>query len=57
MMAMKVLLATVIRKYVLKKDKVLPIQDIKLKADIMLKPVEPIKIRIERRIHGNTKVG
>lgn len=49
MMAMKVLLATVIRKYVLKKDKVLPIQDIKLKADVMLKPVDPITLRIERR--------
>ena len=56
MMAMKALLATVIRKYVVKKDKVLLIEDIKIKADVMLKPVDPIKIRIERRIHGVDRV-
>ncbi|XP_058806266.1 cytochrome P450 4C1-like [Phymastichus coffea] len=56
MLAMKVLLATVVRKYIIKKDNVLPIQDIKLKADIMLKPVDVIKIRIERRINENNKV-
>ncbi|OXU24905.1 hypothetical protein TSAR_006903 [Trichomalopsis sarcophagae] len=55
MMAMKALLATVIRKYVIKKDNALPVQDIKLKADVMLKPVEPITIRIERRIHGKDR--
>ncbi|XP_014204067.1 cytochrome P450 4C1-like [Copidosoma floridanum] len=50
MMAVKALLATVVRKYVLKKDDVLAIEDIKLKADMMLKPVVPITIRIEKRI-------
>lgn len=55
MMAMKALLATVIRKYVIKKDNALSIQDIKLKADLMLKPVEPITIRIEKRIHGKDR--
>lgn len=55
-MAMKVLLATVLRKYVIKKDKIVPIQDIKLKADAMLKPVETIKIRIEKRVHGKGKM-
>lgn len=49
-MSMKTLLATVLRKYVLKKDKIVLIKDIKLKNDIMLKPVDPIRIRIEERI-------
>ncbi|XP_048506607.1 cytochrome P450 4C1-like isoform X2 [Athalia rosae] len=50
MMAMKALLATVLRSYTLKKDNVVPIENIKLKADLMLKPVEPITVRIERRV-------
>lgn len=49
MMAMKTLLATVLRRYVLKKDNIAAIVDIKLKADLMLKPVDPIKLRIEKR--------
>lgn len=49
MMAMKTLIATVLRHYVLKKDRIVRIEDIKLKADVMLKPVEPICIKIERR--------
>lgn len=49
MMAMKVLLATVLRYYVIKKNEIQKIQDIKLKADVMLKPAVPIKIRIEKR--------
>lgn len=49
MMAMKTLLATVLRRYVLKKDNIVPIGDIRLKAELMLKPVDPIKIRIEKR--------
>lgn len=48
-MAMKTLLATVLRRYILKKDDILPIGDIRLKADLMLKPVNPIKLRIEKR--------
>ncbi|XP_046607278.1 cytochrome P450 4C1-like [Neodiprion virginianus] len=49
MMAMKTLLSTVLRRYIIKKDDVQSIQDIKLKADLMLKPVKPITIRIEKR--------
>lgn len=49
MMSMKVLLATILRKYILIKDKVTPIQDIKLKVDVMLKPVEKITLRIKNR--------
>ncbi|CAB0045304.1 unnamed protein product [Trichogramma brassicae] len=49
MMAMKVLLATIVRKYVLIKDQVILLEDIRLKIDLMLKPVEPINLRIEKR--------
>ncbi|KAJ8672685.1 hypothetical protein QAD02_003945 [Eretmocerus hayati] len=54
MMAMKTLLATMVRRFVIKKDHIVPIQDIKLKADVMLKPVDPIILRIEKRIHNTT---
>ncbi|KAF7993854.1 hypothetical protein HCN44_011123 [Aphidius gifuensis] len=49
MMAMKVLIATLLRHYVIKKNNIQNIQDIKLKVDLMLKPVVPIKIKIEKR--------
>lgn len=49
MMAMKVLIATVLRRYVLIKDEILTIEDIKLKAEIVLKPMTPIKLRIDKR--------
>lgn len=49
MMAMKVILATVLRRYVLKKDKVIDIHDIELKADVMLKPVKTLTISILER--------
>ena len=50
MMAMKVLIATILRKYVLIKDNITPIENIKLKVDVMLKPVDPITVRVEKRI-------
>lgn len=50
MMAMKALLGTILRKYVLKKDNIVPVKDIRLKADVVLKPVIPISVRIERRV-------
>ncbi|KAK0084156.1 hypothetical protein PV326_006394 [Microctonus aethiopoides] len=49
MMSMKVLLATVLRKYILQKDSKIQIQDMRLKADMLLKPVNPIKVKIIRR--------
>lgn len=49
MMSMKVLIATILRKYILIKDKVTPIANIKLKVDVMLKPVETITLRIKNR--------
>ncbi|XP_033224632.1 cytochrome P450 4C1-like [Belonocnema kinseyi] len=50
MMAMKVLIATILRKYVLIKDEITLIENIKLKVDVMLKPVDQITVRIEKRI-------
>ena len=49
MMAIKVLLATILRKYILKKDNIKPVKDIRLKLDILLRPVDPITLRIEKR--------
>ncbi|KAK0181268.1 hypothetical protein PV327_003562 [Microctonus hyperodae] len=49
MMSMKVLLASVLRKYILYKDSKIQIKDMKLKADMLLKPVNPIKVKIMRR--------
>lgn len=49
MMAMKVLIANVMKEYVVKKEKRLRITDIKLKADVILKPFEPVKVKIEKR--------
>lgn len=47
---MKTLLANILKKYVIKPgNKVTPIEDIRLKMDLFLRPVELIKIRIERR--------
>jgi hypothetical protein len=51
MMAMKTLISTIVRKYVLIKDKIIPISEIQLKADIVLKPIIPIMLRIEKRVY------
>ncbi|XP_033220656.1 cytochrome P450 4C1-like [Belonocnema kinseyi] len=51
MMSMKILIATLLRKYVLIKDNITPTEDIKIKVEsVLLCPVEPISIRIERRV-------
>ncbi|XP_023289414.1 cytochrome P450 4C1-like [Orussus abietinus] len=49
MMATKALLSTVLRNYRLIKDNAVPVFDIQLKANFILKPVESITLRIERR--------
>lgn len=54
MLAMKVLLATVLRRYVMETKTVLHIKDIKMKADI-LKPPENITIKISERVSGGVK--
>ncbi|XP_046429405.1 cytochrome P450 4C1-like isoform X5 [Neodiprion fabricii] len=49
MMFMKTMTATVLRKYVLTKDKVVPVEDVRLKLDFLLKSVHPDTVRIKRR--------
>ncbi|XP_032667499.1 cytochrome P450 4C1-like isoform X2 [Odontomachus brunneus] len=49
MTSMKVLLATLLRTYILKMDKKVKIEDVELKMDILLVPMKPLKIRIEKR--------
>lgn len=49
MNSMKVVLATLVRTFVFKVDEHIDIREIKLKANITLSPIEPLKIRIEKR--------
>ncbi|XP_012281037.1 cytochrome P450 4C1 [Orussus abietinus] len=49
MMAMKALLSTVLRNYKLIKDNPVPVKDIQLKLDVVLKAAKPVTMRIERR--------
>lgn len=55
MMGMKVLIATILRRYILKKDFYVKIEDIKFKADVILKPVDLITVKIEKRNKNLTK--
>lgn len=48
-MSMKIIVATFLRKYIVKKDKILPVKDIKIQMDAFILAVDPIKIRIEKR--------
>ncbi|XP_033219590.1 cytochrome P450 4C1-like isoform X2 [Belonocnema kinseyi] len=50
MMSMKILMATLLRKYVLIKDKITPVEDIQLRFAVMLEPAKPITMRIEKRV-------
>ncbi|KAK0177783.1 hypothetical protein PV328_001795 [Microctonus aethiopoides] len=49
MISMKVLLATVLRKYILHKDLKVKIQDIQLMTNTVLRPANPIKVKIMER--------
>ncbi|XP_029156093.1 cytochrome P450 4C1-like isoform X2 [Nylanderia fulva] len=49
MISMKVILATLIRTFVFKVDKSIPIDKIKLKFEVLLAPTQPLKVKIERR--------
>nr|XP_012219731.1 PREDICTED: cytochrome P450 4C1-like isoform X1 [Linepithema humile] len=49
MMSMKVILATLIRTFEFKTDKKIKVDEIKLKMNITLEPVNPIKVKIEKR--------
>ncbi|KAG8041890.1 hypothetical protein G9C98_007194 [Cotesia typhae] len=49
MMSMKILLATILRNYIFMKDKHVNIEDIEIKAEVFLKTIDPITIKIKRR--------
>lgn len=49
MISLKVILATLIRKFKFKTDKSIGIDKIKLKMDVTLSTVEPLKVRLEKR--------
>jgi len=49
MISMKVILAILIRTFVFKVNKNIQINEIKLQTDMTLSPVEPIKVKIEKR--------
>jgi len=49
MIAMKVILATLIRTFVFKVNKSIGINDIKLQTDIVLSTIEPLQVKLEKR--------
>ncbi|KYM96398.1 Cytochrome P450 4V3 [Cyphomyrmex costatus] len=49
MISMKVILATLIRTFVFKVDRTMQIRNMKLKTDVTLSTIEPLKIRIKKR--------
>ncbi|KAK0082684.1 hypothetical protein PV325_010025 [Microctonus aethiopoides] len=49
MMSMKILLSTVLRKYILQKDLKIRIQDMRLTTYLILKSVNPVRVKILRR--------
>lgn len=50
MMTMKTQMGTILRKYILRKDKITPVKNIKVKLDILLRTMEPVTIKIEKRV-------
>ncbi|XP_051173935.1 cytochrome P450 4C1-like [Leptopilina boulardi] len=50
MMSLKLFTATILRKYIVKKDKISKIEDIELTTDFLLLTTEPIILRIEKRV-------
>ncbi|XP_011703410.1 PREDICTED: cytochrome P450 4g1-like [Wasmannia auropunctata] len=48
-MSMKVILATLIRTFIFKVNKSIEIDKIKLSFDVVISPVEPFKVKIEKR--------
>ncbi|XP_070172546.1 cytochrome P450 4c21-like [Polyergus mexicanus] len=49
MISIKVILATLIRTFVFKVDESIGIDKIKLKLEVLLSPIEPLKVKIEKR--------
>jgi len=56
MIAMKVILATLIRTFVFKVNKSIGINDIKLQTDIVLSAIEPLQVKLEKRDFENSIV-
>ncbi|XP_033227747.1 cytochrome P450 4C1-like isoform X2 [Belonocnema kinseyi] len=50
MMEMKTILTRILLKYVIKKEHIQPIKNIKQKLDVMSHPVEPITVQIVKRL-------
>lgn len=50
MMSMKTLLANVLKEYIIKKDKFTRVEDIRLQLDLVLRAVDPVEIKIEKRV-------
>ncbi|XP_046621117.1 uncharacterized protein LOC124305582 [Neodiprion virginianus] len=49
MMFLKTIAATILWKYVIRQDNVIPDKDVRIKIEFLLRPVIPISVRIERR--------
>ncbi|XP_043481256.1 cytochrome P450 4C1-like [Leptopilina heterotoma] len=49
-MSMKVITATFLRKYILIKEKITEIKDMKIKTDALLRLADPVTVRIEKRV-------
>ncbi|EFN72236.1 Cytochrome P450 4C1 [Camponotus floridanus] len=49
MISIKVILATLIRTFVFKVDESIKISKIKLKFEVLLSPIKPLKVKIEKR--------
>lgn len=49
MLEMTIIIATLIRKFLIKIDKPIEIAEIGVKLNITLKPAEPIRLKFERR--------
>lgn len=49
MISMKVFLATLVRTYIIKIDRNVKINEIKLKFGVVLAPMDPLKVKLEKR--------
>lgn len=49
-MSMKVITATLLRKYILIKEKITEIKDMKIKTDALFRLADPVTVRIEKRV-------
>ena len=50
MLELKAALTSMLRAYVLKKDSIPAMEDVKLTWEVVIRPVEPITVKIVKRI-------